>query len=45
MQSPELMESILKNQEQIAKLIESQNKLFRRSSSKKDKKNTPLQVR
>lgn len=28
MQSPELMESILKNQEQIAKLIESQNKLI-----------------
>ncbi|WP_027384752.1 helix-turn-helix domain-containing protein [Epilithonimonas caeni] len=28
MQSPELMESILRNQEQIAKLIESQNKLI-----------------
>ncbi|WP_126652627.1 helix-turn-helix domain-containing protein [Chryseobacterium aureum] len=28
MQSPELIESILKNQEQISKLIESQNKLI-----------------
>ena len=28
MQSPELVESILKNQEQITKLIESQNKLI-----------------
>jgi len=28
MQSPELIESILKNQEQIAYLIESQNKLI-----------------
>lgn len=28
MQSPELIQSILKNQEQISKLIESQNKLI-----------------